>query len=97
MTIAAFATGCEQGFIYIRGEYPLARERCRTRSTAARARASSGDNIMGQARVRHRDPARRGAYICGEETRVFNSIEGCAASPATSRRSRHVGVSASRR
>jgi NADH-quinone oxidoreductase subunit F len=82
MTIAAFATGCEKGFIYIRGEYPLATERLQGAIDVARARGLLGDNIMGQG-LRFDLEIRRGggAYICGEETAVFNSIEGLRGEP----------------
>jgi NADH-quinone oxidoreductase subunit F len=82
MTIAAFATTCEQGFIYIRGEYPLAAERLQTAIDSARARGLLGENVMGQG-FRFDIEIRRGggAYICGEETAVFNSIEGLRGEP----------------
>jgi NADH-quinone oxidoreductase subunit F len=76
MTIAAYATGCEQGYIYIRGEYPLARrriegaiERCRTRGLLG---GIIGAGFSFDIEVRRG----AGAYICGEETALFNSIEG---------------------
>ncbi len=77
MTIAAFATGCERGFIYIRGEYPLARRRLANAIAQARAAGLLGDDVMGRG-VRFDIEIRRGAgaYICGEETALFNSIEG---------------------
>ena len=82
MTIGAFATGCEQGFIYVRGEYPLAAERLQTAIDAARARGLLGANVMGHG-FRFDIEIRRGggAYICGEETAVFNSIEGFRGEP----------------
>jgi NADH-quinone oxidoreductase subunit F len=82
MTIAAFATGCEQGFIYIRGEYPLATERLQAAIDTARARGLLGQNIMGHG-LRFDIEIRRGggAYICGEETAIFNSIEGLRGEP----------------
>src|SRR3954454_12390175 len=69
MAIAALATGCEKGFIYIRGEYPLATARLRNAINASRrAGLLPGFEIE----------IRRGggAYICGEETAIFESIEG---------------------
>src|SRR5439155_11525925 len=77
MTIAGFATGCEQGFLYIRGEYPIATARLRGAIEQARARGFLGDDILG-AGVSFDIDLRRGAgaYICGEETALFNSIEG---------------------
>jgi NADH-quinone oxidoreductase subunit F len=77
MTIAAYATGCEQGYIYIRGEYPLARRRIEEALAQCRARGLLGADVMG-AGLSFDIEVRRGAgaYICGEETALFNSIEG---------------------
>ncbi len=82
MTIGAYATGCEKGFIYLRGEYPLAHERLENAIRIARARGLLGDNIMGQG-FRFDIEIRKGggAYICGEETAIFNSIEGFRGEP----------------
>src|SRR6185312_2832895 len=82
MTIAAYATGCEQGFFYIRGEYPLAIERVQHAIDESRARGLLGDGILGQP-FRFDIEVRKGAgaYICGEETAVFNSIEGFRGEP----------------
>jgi NADH-quinone oxidoreductase subunit F len=66
MAIAAFATGCEKGFIYVRTEYPLARSRIENAISQSRG-------LLGvELEVRRG----AGAYICGEETALFNSIEG---------------------
>src|SRR5262245_28872456 len=77
MTIAACATGCERGYIYVRGEYPLAVERLSRAAAQARTRGFLGDDILGEG-MRFDVEIRRGAgaYICGEETALFNSIEG---------------------
>ncbi|MBV8345254.1 MAG: NAD(P)H-dependent oxidoreductase subunit E [Candidatus Eremiobacteraeota bacterium] len=77
MTIAAYAAGCERGFIYIRGEYPLATARLEHAIARSREARLLGDDVMGQG-VRFDVELRRGAgaYICGEETALFNSIEG---------------------
>jgi NADH-quinone oxidoreductase subunit F len=82
MTIAAYATGSEQGFIYVRGEYPLAIERLQGAIDAARARGLLGENVMGHG-FRFDIEIRKGggAYICGEETAIFNSIEGFRGEP----------------
>jgi len=82
MTVAAYATGCERGFIYLRGEYPLAYERLANAIAQARARGFLGERIMGRP-LRLDIEIRRGAgaYICGEETAVFNSIEGYRGEP----------------
>ncbi len=77
MTICGYATGCDLGFIYIRGEYPLATTRLAAAIDQARDRGLLGDNVFG-AGVRFDLGLRRGAgaYICGEETALFNSLEG---------------------
>jgi NADH-quinone oxidoreductase subunit F len=77
MTIAGYAAGCERGFIYIRGEYPLAARRLTHAIARARERGLLGADVM-QRGVRFDLELRRGAgaYICGEETALFNSIEG---------------------
>ncbi|HEY0831938.1 MAG TPA: NADH-ubiquinone oxidoreductase-F iron-sulfur binding region domain-containing protein [Candidatus Dormibacteraeota bacterium] len=68
MAIAAFATGCDKGYLFVRGEYPLARHRVENAIAQARAAEVLDFEIE----------VRRGAwaYICGEETALFNSIEG---------------------
>ncbi|HEU5321388.1 MAG TPA: NADH-ubiquinone oxidoreductase-F iron-sulfur binding region domain-containing protein, partial [Methylomirabilota bacterium] len=77
MTIAGFATGCESGYLYVRGEYPLAALRLAGAVLQARARGYLGEDVMGEG-LRFDIEIRRGAgaYICGEETALFNSIEG---------------------
>jgi NADH-quinone oxidoreductase subunit F len=82
MTIAAFAVGAKKGYIYIRGEYPLALERLRHAIEAARAQHFLGDNILGSGFSFDIEVRRgAGAYICGEETALFNSIEGFRGEP----------------
>ncbi|MGZ4866509.1 MAG: NAD(P)H-dependent oxidoreductase subunit E [Candidatus Angelobacter sp.] len=77
MTIAALATGAEQGYIYLRGEYPLAAERLAHAIAAARRDGFLGQNILGSGLGFDIELRRgAGAYICGEETALFNSIEG---------------------
>jgi NADH-quinone oxidoreductase subunit F len=82
MTIAALATGAEQGYIYLRGEYPLAAERMAHAIESVRKAGLLGENIMGRG-MRFDVELRRGAgaYICGEETALFNSIEGYRGEP----------------
>ena len=77
MTVAGFATGAEKGYLYIRGEYPLATARLRHATAEAARRGFLGENILGTG-VRFDLELRRGAgaYICGEETALFNSLEG---------------------
>jgi NADH-quinone oxidoreductase subunit F len=77
MTIAAFATGAHQGFLYLRGEYPEAETRVRSALAAARAAGVLGPDIMGSDFAFDIELRRgAGAYICGEETALFESIEG---------------------
>ena len=82
MTIAAFVAAVRHGFIYLRGEYPLAAERMHQAIQSANENGLLGDNILGsglQFNVEIRRGA--GAYICGEETALFNSIEGYRGEP----------------
>ena len=82
MTIAGIATGCETGYLYLRGEYPLAARRMGDAIAQARAHGLLGDDVLGRG-VRFDIEIRRGggAYICGEETAIFNSIEGYRGEP----------------
>ncbi|MCC6335692.1 MAG: NAD(P)H-dependent oxidoreductase subunit E [Myxococcales bacterium] len=82
MTLAGFAVGAEQGYLYLRGEYPLARRRLENALAKARARGLLGGDVMGRG-VRFELELRvgAGAYICGEETALFNSIEGFRGEP----------------
>ena len=68
MAIAALAAGCVKAFLYVRAEYPLARRRIENALAAMRAEGLLSFDLE----------VRRGAgaYICGEETALFNSIEG---------------------
>ncbi|HEY6253781.1 MAG TPA: NADH-ubiquinone oxidoreductase-F iron-sulfur binding region domain-containing protein, partial [Candidatus Angelobacter sp.] len=82
MTIGALVTGAQRGYIYLRGEYPLAAERLSHTIEIARENSLLGKNILG--RGLHFDIELRrgaGAYICGEETALFNSIEGYRGEP----------------
>jgi NADH-quinone oxidoreductase subunit F len=82
MTIAGFVTGARQGYIYLRGEYPLAARRMQLAIESANKSGFLGDNILDrdlQFNIEIRRGA--GAYICGEETALFNSIEGYRGEP----------------
>ncbi|CAL9370744.1 NAD(P)H-dependent oxidoreductase subunit E [Streptomyces sp. enrichment culture] len=82
MTIAAYATGARRGYLYLRGEYPRALERMEHAIGQARARGLLGDDILGQGLSFDIEIRRgAGAYICGEETALFNSIEGFRGEP----------------
>ena len=82
MTIAAFAVNARTGYLYVRGEYPFAARQLAKAIHAARAHNLLGRNILGRGfsfDVEIRRGA--GAYICGEETALFNSIEGYRGEP----------------
>jgi NADH-quinone oxidoreductase subunit F len=82
MTIAAVATGAQKGYIYLRGEYPLAAEHVEQAIEAARKNGLLGSNILGRGLDFDIEIRRGGgAYICGEETALFNSIEGYRGEP----------------
>lgn len=77
MAIAAFAIGADEGYIYVRAEYPLAIKRLRKAIADAEERHFLGDNIMGSNFSFHlhiKEGA--GAFVCGEETALIASIEG---------------------
>ncbi|MDN5863867.1 MAG: SLBB domain-containing protein [Gammaproteobacteria bacterium] len=77
MAIAALAVGAERGYIYLRSEYPDARRSLEMALVAARANGMLGDAILGSAQafdIEIRVGA--GAYICGEETSLLESLEG---------------------
>jgi len=82
LTIAGFATGATQGYLYVRGEYPVATERLQVALARARARGLLGGDILGTGMAFDIDLRRgAGAYICGEETALFNSLEGFRGEP----------------
>jgi NADH-quinone oxidoreductase subunit F len=75
--IAGYAVGADKGFIYIRGEYPRAERILTEVIETARASGYLGENILDSGfgfDIEIRSGA--GAYICGEETALFESIEG---------------------
>lgn len=82
MTVAGLAIGAEQGWLYIRGEYPVATERLTHAIAEAYAAGLLGADVAGSGTrfdLHLRNGA--GAYICGEETALFNSIEGFRGEP----------------
>ncbi|MFE7071102.1 NAD(P)H-dependent oxidoreductase subunit E [Streptomyces sp. NPDC057620] len=82
MTIAAYAVGAHKGYLYLRGEYPRALRRMEHAIGQARARGLLGDDVLGQGYAFDIEIRRgAGAYICGEETALFNSIEGYRGEP----------------
>jgi NADH-quinone oxidoreductase subunit F len=77
MTIEGYATGSAHGYLYIRGEYPLAESRMLGAIAAARAAGYLGAAVVGTDFAFDIELRRgAGAYICGEETALFESIEG---------------------
>jgi NADH-quinone oxidoreductase subunit F len=77
MIIEGFATGSAMGYLYIRGEYPLAESRLRGAIDQARAAGYLGPSVLGSDFAFDIEVRRgAGAYICGEETALFESIEG---------------------
>ncbi|MCB1247294.1 MAG: NAD(P)H-dependent oxidoreductase subunit E [Acidimicrobiia bacterium] len=82
LTIAGIATGAERGYCYIRGEYPDALTSMTAAIETAHRAGLLGENIGGSG-VSFEVEIRRGAgaYICGEETALFNSIEGYRGEP----------------
>ncbi|MBN9585266.1 MAG: NADH dehydrogenase [Afipia sp. 62-7] len=82
MTIAGYAIGAERGYIYLRGEYPRAHRMLHNAIDKARERGFLGENILGKGWSFELEIRRgAGAYICGEETAIFNSIEGYRGEP----------------
>ena len=77
MTIAGYAIGAHQGYIYVRAEYPIAVNRLNIALAAAREAGLIGKNILGSGfdfELELRLGA--GAFVCGEETALMTSIEG---------------------
>ncbi len=82
LTIAGYATGSDVGYLYLRGEYPHAFAALENAIRAARARGYLGADVMGAGFAFDVEIRRgAGAYICGEETALFNSIEGMRGEP----------------
>lgn len=77
MAIGAYAVGADQGFIYVRGEYPLAIKRLQTAIKQARFNGLLGTNIF-DTNFNFRVDIRigGGAFVCGEETALIASVEG---------------------
>ena len=77
MTIAAYTVGANEGYFYIRAEYPLALERVSKAIEQCQQRGFLGDNILGADFSLHlKIVAGAGAFVCGEETALMASIEG---------------------
>ncbi|GHC34139.1 NAD-dependent formate dehydrogenase subunit beta [Kushneria pakistanensis] len=77
MTIAGLAAGADQGYIYLRSEYPLAHAILNEAIERAVAAGYLGSNILDSGRAFHLEVRLgAGAYICGEETSLLESLEG---------------------
>jgi NADH-quinone oxidoreductase subunit F len=76
LAIAAYAVGAEEGFFYIRAEYPLAVRRIREAIRQAEARGLLGERADGRLRLRLEVREGAGAFVCGEETALIASLEG---------------------
>jgi len=77
LTIAAYAVGAAEGFLYVRREYPIAVSHVREAIRKAEEQGYLGENIVGgkfSFRLQVREGA--GAFVCGEETALIQSIEG---------------------
>ncbi|MEJ2870939.1 NAD(P)H-dependent oxidoreductase subunit E [Actinomycetospora sp. OC33-EN08] len=77
MTVAGIAVGARTGYLYVRGEYPAAETAILTAVDEARRHGYLGPDVMGSGRAFDLEVRRgAGAYICGEETALMNSLEG---------------------
>jgi len=77
MLIAAYAIGATKAFVYVRAEYPLAIVRLEKALAAAKAAGLLGENILGSGfSCDIRIKAGAGAFVCGEETALIESLEG---------------------
>lgn len=77
MAICGFATGADEGYIYVRAEYPVAIRRLKLAIAQAEAAGYLGDNILNTGFNFHiKIKAGAGAFVCGEGTALMASIEG---------------------
>jgi NADH-quinone oxidoreductase subunit F len=77
MLIAGYAIGAEEGYLYVRAEYPLAVERLKLAIEQAKQKGFAGRNIMGTGfNFEFKLKEGAGAFVCGEETALMASIEG---------------------
>jgi len=77
MAVCGYAIGADEGYIYVRAEYPLAIKRLKVAIQQAEAMGLLGDNIFGSGfnfHIKIKEGA--GAFVCGEETALLQSIEG---------------------
>ena len=77
MLIAAYAIGAKEAVVYVRAEYPLAIERLTNAIGEAEEKGYLGDNILGTSfSCKMRIKAGAGAFVCGEETALIESLQG---------------------
>ncbi|MBP7460234.1 MAG: 4Fe-4S binding protein [Candidatus Delongbacteria bacterium] len=77
MMIAARGIGADEGYLYVRAEYPLAVKRIRSAVAAAESMGILGDNLFGTGHsLKLHVMEGAGAFVCGEETALMSSIEG---------------------
>ena len=82
MLIGAYAIGAKEAIVYVRAEYPLAIVRLQNAIRQAEAKGILGDNIMGSGfGCKMRIKAGAGAFVCGEETALIESLEGSRGMP----------------
>jgi NADH-quinone oxidoreductase subunit F len=82
MLIAAYAIGARHAYVYVRAEYPLAIERLEKALADAKAEGLLGENILGSGFACDiRIKAGAGAFVCGEETALIESLEGSRGMP----------------
>ena len=82
MAIAGYSIGSQQGYIYVRAEYPIAVKRLRIAIDQAREKGMLGKDIFGTGFNFDIDlRLGSGAFVCGEETALMTSIEGCRGEP----------------
>jgi NADH:ubiquinone oxidoreductase subunit F (NADH-binding)/NAD-dependent dihydropyrimidine dehydrogenase PreA subunit/(2Fe-2S) ferredoxin len=87
MIIGAYAIGADEGFIYVRDEYPLAIQKLRIAIQQSEERGLLGDNILGSGFSLRINLFRGGgAFVCGESTALMASIEGKVGEP----RAKHI-------
>jgi NADH:ubiquinone oxidoreductase subunit F (NADH-binding)/(2Fe-2S) ferredoxin len=82
MMIAAYAVGASQGYLYVSNNYPIALEKVKEAVRQAQACGLLGENILGSVfSFEVEVDEGGGAYVCGEETALITSLEGCYGEP----------------
>ena len=77
MLIGAYAIGAKEAVVYVRAEYPLAIERLTNAIREAEEKGYLGENILGSGfSCKMRIKAGAGAFVCGEETALIESLQG---------------------